>query len=73
MKGNQSWLSTLNPACKLLSHFLAMFILMAISDPKETFGILLLGVCIGIFIGGWRISYLLKRLLPYLGFFILVF
>ncbi|WML38143.1 energy-coupling factor transporter transmembrane component T [Neobacillus sp. OS1-2] len=73
MKGNQSWLSSLNPACKLLAHFLAMFILMAISDPKETFGIWLIAVFIGIFLGGWRMSYLLKRLLPYLGFFILIF
>ncbi|QCJ41235.1 energy-coupling factor transporter transmembrane protein EcfT [Bacillus sp. S3] len=73
MKGNQSWLSTLNPACKLLAHFLAMLILMAITDPKETLGIWIIAVFIGIFCGGWRMSYLLKRFLPYLGFFILVF
>jgi energy-coupling factor transport system permease protein len=73
MKANDSFLATLNPACKLLSHFIVMFLLMAISNPKVTFLIWLLAVLIGTFLGGWRITYLLKRLLPYLGFFILVF
>lgn len=73
MKANDSFLSTLNPACKLLSHLIVMFLLMAISNPKVTFLIWLLAVFIGIFLGGWSITYLLKRFLPYLGFFILVF
>lgn len=50
-----------------------MFFLMAISNPKVTFLIWFLAILIGIFLGGWRISYLLNRLLPYLGFFILIF
>jgi energy-coupling factor transport system permease protein len=50
-----------------------MFLLMTISNQKVTFLIWFLAVLIGIFLGGWRITYLLKRLLPYLGFFILVF
>jgi energy-coupling factor transport system permease protein len=73
MKANHSFLASLNPSCKLLSHFLVMFLLMTISNPKLTFLIWLLAVLIGIFLGGWRITYLFKRLLPYLGFFILVF
>jgi len=73
MKANDSFLATLNPACKLLSHFIVMFLLMAISNPKVTLLIWLLALLIGIFLGGWRMTYLLKRLLPYLGFSILVF
>ncbi|MEY2196313.1 energy-coupling factor transporter transmembrane protein EcfT [Neobacillus sp. BF23-41] len=73
MKANDSFLATLNPASKLLSHLIVMFLLMAISNPMVTFLIWLLAVLIGIFLGGWRMTYLLKRLLPYLGFFILVF
>jgi len=73
MKANHSFLSALNPSCKLFAHFLVMFLLMAISDPKVTLFIWLLAVSIGIFLGGWRMTYLLKRLLPYLGFFLLVF
>ncbi|MCM3567256.1 energy-coupling factor transporter transmembrane protein EcfT [Neobacillus mesonae] len=73
MKGNHSWLSSLNPACKLFAHLLVMFMLMAISDFRETLAIWLLAVAIGISIGGWRISYLLKRLLPYFGFFVMIF
>ncbi|MBV7504379.1 energy-coupling factor transporter transmembrane protein EcfT [Bacillus sp. sid0103] len=73
MKANDSFLATLNPACKLLSHLIVMILLMTISNPKGTFWIWFLAVLIGTFIGGWRISYLLKRLLPYVGFFILIF
>ncbi|MGJ7911085.1 energy-coupling factor transporter transmembrane component T family protein [Neobacillus sp. LXY-1] len=73
MKSNDSFLASLNPSMKLLSHLLVMFLLMTITNPKVTFGIWVLGVFIGIFLGGWRIRYLLKSLLPYLGFFILVF
>jgi energy-coupling factor transport system permease protein len=73
MKANDSFLATLNPAGKLLSHLIVMFLLMAVSNPKVTFLIWLLAVFIGIFLGGWSITYLLKRLLPYVGFFILVF
>ncbi|MEH7108097.1 energy-coupling factor transporter transmembrane component T family protein [Bacillus sp. JJ1764] len=73
MKSNDSFLASLNPSMKLLSHLLVMFLLMTITNPKVTFGIWILGVFIGIFLGGWRIRYLLKSLLPYLGFFILVF
>jgi energy-coupling factor transport system permease protein len=73
MKSNHSFLASLNPSIKLLSHFLVMFLLMTVTNPKVTFEIWVLAVLIGIFLGGWRITYLLKRLLPYLGFFILVF
>jgi len=73
MKANDSFLTTLNPACKLFSHLIVMFLLMTISNPKVTFLIWLLAVFIGTFLGGWRMTYLLKRLFPYLGFFILVF
>ncbi|OIK08503.1 energy-coupling factor transporter transmembrane component T [Bacillus sp. MUM 13] len=73
MKSNDSLLASLNPSIKLLSHLFVMFLLMTTTNPKVTFGIWALGVFIGIFIGGWRMAYLLKRLLPYLGFFILVF
>ncbi|MFY0762090.1 energy-coupling factor transporter transmembrane component T [Metabacillus dongyingensis] len=73
MKANHSFLATLNPSCKLLSHFLIMFILMTISHPKVTLLIWFIAVLLGIFLGGWRISFLMKRLFPYLGFFILVF
>lgn len=73
MKANDSFLATLNPACKLLSHLIVMFLLMAISNPKVTFLIWFFALLIGIFLGEWRMTYLVKRLLPYLGFFILVF
>jgi len=73
MKSNDSILADLNPSMKLLSHLLVMCLLMIITNPAVTFGIWVLGIGIGIFLGGWRIKYMLKRLLPYLGFFILVF
>lgn len=73
MKANHSFLASLNPCCKLLSHLLVMFLLMTVANPKVTFLIWILAVLIGIFLGGWRITYFLKRLFPYLGFFILVF
>jgi energy-coupling factor transport system permease protein len=73
MKANDSFLTGLNPSMKLLSHLLVMFLLMAISNPKVTFLIWVIAVLIGVFLGGWRINFLLKALLPYLGFFILVF
>ncbi|WP_026564271.1 energy-coupling factor transporter transmembrane component T family protein [Bacillus sp. UNC41MFS5] len=72
MKANDSFLATLNPACKLLSHLVVMFLLMAISNPKVTFLIWFFALLIGIFLGGWRMTYLVKRLLPYVGFFILI-
>lgn len=73
MKSNGSLLSALNPSAKLFSHLLVMCILMFVSNPKPTFFIWLFAVVIGIFFGGWTLSYLSKRLLPYLIFFILVF
>ncbi|MEH7096429.1 energy-coupling factor transporter transmembrane component T family protein [Neobacillus vireti] len=73
MKSNDSFLASLNPSIKLFSHFLVMFLLMTVTHPKVTFEIWVLAVLIGIFLGGWKITYLLKRLFPYLGFFILVF
>ncbi|WP_110926272.1 energy-coupling factor transporter transmembrane component T family protein [Bacillus massiliglaciei] len=73
MKANDSLLSSLNPSCKLLAHFLAMFLLMTITNPAGTFFVWLLAVCIGLFLGGWNLSYLLKRLVPYLIFFVLIF
>ncbi|MCY8553844.1 energy-coupling factor transporter transmembrane component T family protein [Bacillus haynesii] len=73
MKSNGSLLSALNPSAKLFSHLLVMCILMFVSNPKPTFFIWLFAVVIGIFFGGWTLSYLSKRLLPYLVFFILVF
>jgi energy-coupling factor transport system permease protein len=73
MKANDSFLATLNPSCKLLSHLIVMLLLMTITNPKLTFLIWFLAVFLGVFLGGWRMTYLVKRLLPYLGFFILVF
>ncbi|MCY8088338.1 energy-coupling factor transporter transmembrane protein EcfT [Bacillus sonorensis] len=72
MKSNHSYLSTLNPAGKLFTHLLVMCMLMAVSNPEATFFIWLLAVFIGIVFGGWTLAYLLKRLLPYFIFFILV-
>ncbi len=45
---------------------------MTTTNSKVTLGIWALGVLTGIFLGGWSIKFLLKRLLPYMGFFILV-
>ncbi|MFT4416639.1 energy-coupling factor transporter transmembrane component T family protein [Fredinandcohnia humi] len=73
MKSNDTFLAYLNPCIKLLSHLLVMILLMTITNPKVAFEIWILGVFIGIFLGGWRLIYILKRLLPYLGIFILVF
>ncbi|WP_040205861.1 energy-coupling factor transporter transmembrane component T family protein [Neobacillus jeddahensis] len=73
MMANQSFLASLNPAIKLLAHFFVMFLLMAISDPMVTFLVWVLSVLIGMILGGWRMIYLLKRLLPYIGFFVLTF
>ncbi|RNC97309.1 energy-coupling factor transporter transmembrane component T family protein [Lysinibacillus halotolerans] len=73
MKPNDSFLASLNPSCKLFTHIFVMFLLMTISNPKVTLFIWILGVFVGIFLGGWRIAYLFKRLVPYLGFSILVF
>lgn len=72
MKSNNSYLASLNPSIKLLSHLLVMFVLMTITNSSVTFGIWVLGIAIGVCLGGWTITYLLKRLLPYLGFFILI-
>lgn len=61
MKSNGSLLSALNPSAKLFSHLLVMCILMFVSNPKPTFFIWLFAVVIGIFFGGWTLSYLSKR------------
>lgn len=73
MKSNGSWLSTLNPSCKLIVHLLVMFALMGIKDPLLTLVLWLLAVLIGVTLGGWTPSYLLRRLVPYLLFFVMVF
>ncbi|NEX79472.1 energy-coupling factor transporter transmembrane protein EcfT [Bacillus thermocopriae] len=73
MKANTSFLATLNPSCKLFAHLFVMFLLMNITNMKGTFFIWILAVLIGIFLGGWRITYFLKRLFPYFGFFVLIF
>ena len=73
MKSNGSWLSTLNPSCKLFVHLLVMFALTGIKDPVLTLVLWLLAVVIGVTLGGWTPSYLLRRLVPYLLFFVMVF
>lgn len=73
MKVNHSFLATINPTCKLFSHVLVMLLLMVITDVKVTFLIWFLAVLIGLFLGGWTISYLLKRLCPFFWIFILIF
>lgn len=73
MKSNHSWLSTLNPTIKLVAHLLVMCVLMTITDPKITLSIWLLALVIGLTLGGWRIPYLIKRLLPYTIFFVMIF
>ena len=73
MKSNDTFLAALNPSVKLFAHLLVMVLLMTTTNPKVTLGIWILGVFIGICLGGWKVRFLLTRLLPYLGFFILVF
>ncbi|MDN4618593.1 energy-coupling factor transporter transmembrane component T [Paenibacillus sp. PsM32] len=73
MKSNHSWLSTLNPTIKLVTHLLVMCVLMAVTDPRITLAIWLVALVIGMTLGGWRIAYLLKRLLPYTIFFVMIF
>lgn len=72
MKSNDSWLAGVNPSCKLLSHLLVMFLLMGITDPVIILGLWLLAVAIGVTLGGWRAGYLLRRLLPYTLFFVMI-
>jgi len=73
MNSNGSWLAGVNPSCKLLAHLCVMFMLMTVSDPVITLCLWLLAVVTGIVLGGWRLGYLLKRLLPYTLFFVLIF
>ncbi|ALC91594.1 cobalt transporter [Bacillus sp. FJAT-18017] len=73
MKSNDSFLAYLNPTIKLLSHLLVMFLLMTTTNPLVTFWIWVLGILIGVVFGGWKMTFILTRLLPYLGFFIFVF
>ena len=68
MKSNGSLLSALNPSAKLFSHLLVMCILMFVSNPKPTFSFGCLRLSSGFF-RGWTLSYLSKRLLPYLIFY----
>lgn len=46
---------------------------MALDDPFTTFYLWIFVLIIGIAIGGWRLPYLVKALLPYTFFFVLVF
>ncbi|WP_043932537.1 energy-coupling factor transporter transmembrane component T family protein [Bacillus sp. EB01] len=73
MKSNDSFLAYLNPTIKFLSHLLVMFLLMTTTNPLVTFWIWVLGILIGVVFGGWKMTFILTRLLPYLGFFIFVF
>ena len=66
-------LAHINPSLKLGTHLAIMVLLMMTSDPHTTGLLWILAVCTGIGVGGWRIHYLLTRLLPYLLFFLLTF
>lgn len=73
MTSNNSWLAGRNPSLKLFTHLLVMVLLMMIADPVTTLLLWVLSVFIGIFAGGWTLSYLKTRLLQYAVFFLLVF
>jgi energy-coupling factor transport system permease protein len=68
-----STLSRVNPSVKLTAHLIVMFFLMAVGDPITSALLWLLSVAIGVTIGGWGMRYAMKRLVPYTGFFLLVF
>ncbi|GGE44607.1 putative HMP/thiamine permease protein YkoC [Pullulanibacillus camelliae] len=68
-----SALAHINPSLKLSTHLVIMILLMMTSDPRTTCLLWLLAVSTGIVFGGWRLHYLVKRLLPYLLFFVLTF
>jgi len=73
LKSNQSYLSVINPSVKLVTHILLMIMLMSLDDPLTTFCLWIFFLIIGISIGGWHLTYLLKVLLPYTFFFVLIF
>jgi energy-coupling factor transport system permease protein len=50
-----------------------MFLLMAVTNPLTTLAVWIFVLIIGVSIGGWRLPYLVKVLLPYIFFFVFVF
>ena len=68
-----SFLTRVNPSVKLTAHLLIMMFLMTIGDPGTSALLWLLSLIIGVALGGWTWQYIKRRILPYLGFFVLVF
>lgn len=66
-------LAHINPAVKLTAHLMVMLFLMAVADPITSALLWLLALAIGMLFGGWTGRYLLRRVVPYFGFFLLVF
>lgn len=50
-----------------------MFLLMAVTNPLTTLAVWIFVLIMGISIGGWKLPFLVKVLLPYLFLFIFVF
>ncbi|MCF2650417.1 energy-coupling factor transporter transmembrane protein EcfT [Niallia circulans] len=73
MKSNESYLSHLNPAIKLMTHILLMVILMTIQSAFSTLAIWIYVMLLGLMLGGWKGKFLVKVLLPYSVFFVLTF
>ncbi|PAD84079.1 cobalt transporter [Niallia circulans] len=73
MKSNESYLSQLNPAMKLMTHIILMVILMTIQSALSTVAIWLYVLILGLTLGGWKGKFLGKVLLPYSIFFVLTF
>ncbi|WP_146809995.1 MULTISPECIES: energy-coupling factor transporter transmembrane component T family protein [Aneurinibacillus] len=73
MHANRSRLARVNPAVKLTAHLAVMLFLMMIADPITSALLWLLSIIVGVMFGGWTMRYIRKRIVPYLGFFLLVF
>lgn len=73
MESNQSCLSQINPSYKLIAHIIVMVMLMFIGNPIKTFVFWIAFLLVGLAIGGWTVKYLLKVMVSYCLFFVLVF
>lgn len=73
MNGTSTRLARVNPAVKLTAHLVVMLFLMMVADPVTSALLWVLSIVIGVLLGGWNIQYIIKRIVPYFAFFLLVF
>ncbi|WP_244964398.1 energy-coupling factor transporter transmembrane component T family protein [Listeria aquatica] len=68
-----TFLASINPTLKLMTHLMIMFILMSSMSALFTLIILLISFVTGIFLAKWDYTYFRKNIFPYFLFALLVF